>query len=44
VAIAQEVVAEEEAALVDRIEDEQAEAHKVIRKSWLTSWMFKQSA
>lgn len=41
VAIAQEVVAEEEAALVDRIEDEQSEAHKVIAKSWLTSWMFK---
>jgi hypothetical protein len=45
VAIAQEVVAEEEAALVNRIEDEKTEAHKATAtKSWLTSWMFKKSA
>jgi hypothetical protein len=44
VAIAQEVVAEEEAALVDRIGDEQAEVYKATAtKSWLTSWMFKKS-
>jgi hypothetical protein len=44
IAIAQEVVAEEEAALVDRTEDEQAKAHKATAtKSWLTSWMFKKS-
>ena len=44
VAIAQEVVAEEEAALVDRTEDEQAKVHKATTtKSWLTSWMFKKS-
>jgi hypothetical protein len=45
VAIAQEVVAEEEAALVNRIEDEITEGHKATAtKSWLTSWMFKKSA
>lgn len=44
VAIAQEVMAEEEAALVDRIEGEQAEAQKATAtKSWLTSWMFHSS-
>ena len=44
VAIAQEVVAEEEAALVNRTEDEQAKVHKATAtKSWITSWMFKKS-
>lgn len=40
-AITWEVMAEESAALHDRIEEEQAEAKSVTTKSWLTSWMFK---
>ncbi|KAF9468511.1 hypothetical protein BDZ94DRAFT_668548 [Collybia nuda] len=40
-AITWEVMAEESAALHDRIENEQAEAKSVTTKSWLTSWMFK---
>jgi len=40
-AIFHEVLAEERAALIDRIEDEQAETQKTTTtKSWLTSWMF----
>lgn len=42
-AIIQEVIAEEKAALIDRIEDEQAETDKATKKtrSWFTSWMFR---
>ena len=40
-AIFHEVLAEERAALIDRIEDEHAETQKTTTtKSWLTSWMF----
>ncbi|RDB18089.1 Calcium permeable stress-gated cation channel 1 [Hypsizygus marmoreus] len=41
-AIFHEVLAEEQAALIDRIEDEAAETQKATTtKSWLTSWMFR---
>jgi hypothetical protein len=40
-AIVQEVMAEEEHALANRLEEEEAEAEKATTtKSWLTSWMF----
>ncbi|KAG5648334.1 hypothetical protein DXG03_004906 [Asterophora parasitica] len=41
-AIFNEVLAEEKAALIDRIEDEEAEKQKAAAtKSWLTAWMFR---
>ncbi|KAF5382774.1 hypothetical protein D9615_002912 [Tricholomella constricta] len=41
-AIFNEVLAEEKAALIDRIEDEEAETQKAAStKSWLTAWMFR---
>ncbi|THV00838.1 DUF221-domain-containing protein [Dendrothele bispora CBS 962.96] len=44
-AIYHEVLAEEKQALVDRLEEEQAEVDKNTRsgRSWLTSWMFKKA-
>ena len=42
VAIAHEVMAEEEVALADRLEEEQVEAEKATQpRSWFTAWMFK---
>ncbi|KAF8073764.1 hypothetical protein FPV67DRAFT_764997 [Lyophyllum atratum] len=41
-AIFNEVLAEEKAALIDRIEDEEAETQEAAStKSWLTAWMFR---
>ncbi|KAJ7212056.1 hypothetical protein GGX14DRAFT_621525 [Mycena pura] len=41
-AIAHEVMAEEEVALADRLEEEQVEAEKATQpRSWFTAWMFK---
>ncbi|KAF7288521.1 CBM1 domain-containing protein [Mycena chlorophos] len=41
-AIAHEVMAEEEVALADRLEEEQMEAEKATQpRSWFTAWMFK---
>ncbi|KAJ7259497.1 hypothetical protein B0H12DRAFT_1014472 [Mycena haematopus] len=41
-AIAHEVLAEEQVALADRLEEEEREAEKATKpRSWLTAWMFK---
>lgn len=41
-AIFNEVMAEEKAALIDRIEDEEAQTQKATStKSWMTAWMFR---
>ncbi|KAJ6559133.1 hypothetical protein DFH09DRAFT_1247926 [Mycena vulgaris] len=41
-AIVHEVMAEEEVALADRLEEEEDEAEKATKpRSWFTSWMFK---
>ncbi|KAJ7069743.1 hypothetical protein C8F01DRAFT_526127 [Mycena amicta] len=41
-AIAHEVMAEEEVALADRLEEEQIEAERATQpRSWFTAWMFK---
>ncbi|KAJ6537475.1 hypothetical protein B0H10DRAFT_2141983 [Mycena sp. CBHHK59/15] len=43
-AIAHEVMAEEQVALADRLEEEEVEAEKATKpRSWFTSWMFKRS-
>ncbi|KAG7440881.1 uncharacterized protein BT62DRAFT_567336 [Guyanagaster necrorhizus] len=42
-AILREVMAEEESALVNRLEEEDADAEKATTKSRFTSWMFKKA-